>query len=287
MADLSIAALIKETAAAFAQVGIESPELEARLLLQHVLGLDHAGLILSGRQTPNCAEQVRFAEVVKRRLDREPLAYITGEREFWSLPFAVSRNVLIPRPETEWLLEQTLVHTRRAGIRHALDLGCGSGVIAVVLALELSCKVTAVDCSQAALRQAAVNVERHGMADRVHLLYGDFFSALPANTRYDLLVSNPPYVSAAEMEQLQPEVSGFEPHLALCGGRDGLEAIACISRRAGDVLSPGSWIFLEIGANQAEAVQQLFTGSVYPYEEVQVVPDLTGRPRVLKARLAA
>lgn len=286
MADLSIAALIKGTAAAFGKAGIESPELEARLLLQHVLGLDHAGLILAWRQQPDRALQERFAELAGRRLDREPLAYVTGEREFWSLPFAVSRNVLIPRPETEWLLEQALNRVRGGGIQHALDLGCGSGVIAVVLALELGCRVTAVDCSQAALQQTAVNAGRHGVADRLGLLCGDFFTALPAGVRYDLLVSNPPYIAAAEIQELEPEVRRYEPHLALDGGRDGLDAIACISRQAGEVLLPGSWVFLEIGANQAEAAQHLFETAPHHYEELRVLLDLAGRPRVLTARLA-
>ena len=287
MADLSIAALVKQTAAAFSQAGIDSPELEARLLLQHVLGLDHVGLILDWQQQPDRAMQERFAALVKRRLGREPLAYIVGEREFWSLPFAVSPDVLIPRPETEWLLEQALAHVRGAQIGHALDLGCGSGVIAVVLALELECKVTAVDCSQGALQQATLNARRHGVADRLNLLCGDFFAVLPANVRYDLLLSNPPYVAAPEMEQLEPEVREYEPHLALYGGKNGLDAIARISRQAGDVLLPGSWLFLEIGANQAEAAQHLFITAPHRYEEVGVLPDLAGRPRVLRARLVA
>ena len=170
---------------------------------------------------------------------------------------------------------------------HVLDLGCGSGVIAVVLALELECKVTAVDCSQGALQQATLNARRHGVADRLNLLCGDFFAVLPANVRYDLLLSNPPYVAAPEMEQLEPEVREYEPHLALYGGKNGLDAIARISRQAGDVLLPGSWLFLEIGANQAEAAQHLFITAPHRYEEVGVLPDLAGRPRVLRARLVA
>lgn len=294
MADLSIAVLIKKAAAVFSKAGIESPELEARLLLQYVLGLDHAGLILAWQHRPDSAMQEHFAALVRRRLDREPLAYITGEREFWSLPFAVSRDVLIPRPETEWMLEQAISRVRQTrqevqgtGIRHALDLGCGSGVIAVVLALELGCRVTAVDCSSGALQQAAVNAGRHGVADRITMVCGDFFAALPAGVRYDLLVSNPPYIAAAEIEELEPEVRHYEPYPALDGGSDGLDAIASISRQAGDFLLPGSWVFLEIGANQAKAAQHLFTSAPHQYDEVQVLPDLAGRPRVLQARFVA
>lgn len=287
MADLSVAAVVKETAVAFSEAGIESPDLEARLLLQYVLGLNHAALILHWQQGLDSTVRARFATLAKRRLDREPLAYITGEREFWSLPFAVSSDVLIPRPETEWLLEQALRQARGAGIKHALDLGCGSGVIAVVLALELGCRVTAVDCSQTALQQTAFNAARHGVRDRLDLLCGDFFTALPANVRYDLLVSNPPYIAAAAIEELEPEVRRYEPHLALDGGKDGLDAIALISREAGKVLLPGSWLFLEIGSDQAEAAQHLFKTSTEHYDQVQVLPDLAGRPRVLTARFTS
>lgn len=287
MAVSSIAALISTTAEAFSRAGIESPDLDARLLLQHVLGLDRAGIILRWNEPVDAATQERLAELAGRRLNREPLAYITAEREFWSLPFALSPDVLIPRPETEFLLEQVLLRVREQNVRHALDLGCGSGVIAVVLALELGCAVSAVDCSTAALKLATANARRHGVEARINWLCGDFFKALPSGQRYDLLVSNPPYVAAHEIEHLQPEVRLYEPHLALCGGVDGLDAIATISRLAGEVLHPNSMVFLEIGSDQADAVRHLFTTAPHQYDEVQVLPDLAGRPRVLSARFVA
>jgi release factor glutamine methyltransferase len=286
VADLSIADLLRGAAESFSQAGIDSPELEARLLLQFVLGLDRAALILRWQQHPPISAQEHFASLVTRRLGREPLAYITGEREFWSLPFAVSSAVLIPRPETEFLLEQVLYQVQAKDVRHALDLGSGSGVIAVVLARELGCRVTAVDASAAALQVAAGNARRHGVAERINWLCGDFFSTLPPAARFDLLVSNPPYVAVPAMKQLAPEVRLYEPHLALCGGMNGLDCIAHISRRAGDFLYPGSWVFVEIGADQKEAVHQLFTSSPHRYEDVQVKEDLAGRPRVLTARFA-
>lgn len=284
MGERTIAVLVRETAEAFGRAGIDAPELEARLLAQFVLAVDHSTLILRGQQHLDEQESRQFSRLVARRLAREPLAYITGEREFWSLPFAVSPEVLIPRPETEMLLEYGLRQVRGQGIRHALDLGCGSGVIAVVLALELNCAVTAVDRSPGALRQAAANAERHGVAGRITWCCGDFFDALPPGARFDLLVSNPPYVAACEMDSLAPEVRRYEPHLALCGGEEGLDCIAVISRRAAEVLLPGAWLFLEIGAGQAEAARQLFADSPHRYGQLQVLPDLAGRPRVLAAR---
>ncbi len=284
MAERSIAALMRETAAAFERAGIDAPELEARLLLQFVLAVDHSALILHWQRDLDQNQVERFSRLVARRLAREPLAYITGEREFWSLSFAVSPDVLIPRPETEMLLEYALQQVRAEGVCHALDLGCGSGVIAVVLARELDCAVTAVDRSRAALRQAAANAERHGVAGRITWRCGDFFAALPVGERFDLLLSNPPYVATREMARLAPEVRCHEPHLALCGGEEGLDCIAVISRRAGEALHPGAWIFLEIGAAQAEAACRLFADSRHRYEDLRVLPDLAGRPRVLAAR---
>ncbi len=286
MAERSIAVLVRETAAAFERAGIDAPQLEARLLLQFVLAVEHSALILHWQRELDKDQAEHFSRLAARRLAREPLAYITGEREFWSLPFAVSPDVLIPRPETEMLLEYALRQVRAEGVRHALDLGCGSGVIAVVLARELGCAVTAVDRSQAALRQAAANAERHGVAGRITWRCGDFFAALPAGERFDLLLSNPPYVATREMKQLAPEVYRYEPHLALCGGEDGLDCITAISRQAGEALHPGAWIFLEIGATQTEAACRLFADSRHRYEGLRVLPDLAGRPRVLAARFA-
>ncbi len=284
MAELSVAALLKEAADAFSSAGIENPELEARLLLQHVLGVNRAGLILRWQEIPASTTQSQFTGLVQRRVQREPIAYITGEQEFWSLPFIVSPDVLIPRPETEFLLEQVLQTVPRGSVNHALDLGCGSGVIAVVLALELGCTVTTVDCSGAALELAARNARKHGVAARIHFQCGDFFSALPKDACFDLLVSNPPYIAAADIDFLQPEVRHYEPRLALNGGKDGLDAIATISRQAGRVLQPGSRLFVEIGADQAEAAARLFTDAAHHYDEVRILPDFSGRPRVLSAR---
>ena len=281
--------LVAEGAAAFARAGIECAELEARLLAQHVFGLNRAGLIVHERDTAGDGAAARFAALVSRRLSREPLAYILGEREFWGLPFSVSRDVLIPRPETEFLVEQALASSRAAGADaswQALDLGTGSGVIAVVLARELGCGVTAVDRSAAALKVAAENARRHGVAERIAFVRGDCFAALPAGARYDVLVSNPPYVSAREMAALAPEVGCFEPRSALFGGPDGLDCLSAISRNAGPFLRPGAGLFLEIGATQAEAVRSLFTASS-SYEDVRILPDLAGRSRVLAARAAA
>ena len=280
----SLATLIRQTAGRFAEVGMETPELEARLLAQHVWGCNHAGLILRMEEAPEPDAAARFAGLARRRLAREPLAYITGERAFWGLDFHVTPDVLIPRPETEFLLEQALAGS--GNVTEALDLGTGSGVIAVILARELGCRVTAVDCSAAALAVARANAKRHGAAERIRFLHGDFFDVLPEEARFDLVVGNPPYVAEGEAVELAPEVLDHEPRLALFAGADGLDCVAAISRRAGDRLRPGGRIFLEIGAGQAEAASALFRRAGQ-YDEVRVTPDWSGRPRVLSARRVA
>ena len=287
MASGSLAALVARAAADFAKAGIDEAELEARLLAQRVFGLDHAGLILHGGEIADAAAATRFAELTARRERREPLAYIIGEREFWGLPFLVTPDVLIPRPETEFLLETALAAARGTEVRRALDVGAGSGVIAVVLARELGCEVTALDCSPAALAVAKRNAERHGVSERIRFVESDLFAALPKDERFDLLVSNPPYVAERERGELAPEVVGHEPHQALFAGAEGLDCIAAIARQAGDHLRPGAPLFLEIGAGQGEAARAIFAAAPHHYENIQIRTDWAGRPRVLACRFTA
>lgn len=282
MGGQSLGVLLAETAASFECAGIGSADLEARLLLQHVFGLNQAGLILHEAEEVTEEARARLAALASRRLDREPLAYILGEQDFWGRPFFVSPAVLIPRPETEIVLERAL--DAAECVRTALDLGTGSGILAVSLALELGCAVTAVDISEAALSVAARNAVRHGVAERIRLVQGDFFAPLPEDSRFDLLVSNPPYVSASEMAELAPEVGRFEPHLALNGGADGLDCLRVLAQSACRFLRPEARLFLEIGAGQASAAQQLFAALPSCYADVEVFPDLAGHPRVLTAR---
>ncbi len=272
---------------------IRSAESEVRLLLGACLGLSRSELILRHDQEIGPGDRKRFARMLRRRLAREPIDYIIGTREFWSLDFEVGPQVLIPRPETEFLLE-TLVSgvpsAERQARGTALDLCTGSGVIAVVLARELPrLKVVAVDSSPAALAVARRNIERHGVADRIDLVAADLFSALrttAGKAPFRFIVSNPPYVATAVLDTLQPEVRDYEPRQALDGGAHGLEIIFRIIAGAGEFLQPRGVLFMEIGADQRRQVLDRFGAGRERrmFEKVDVIADLAGRPRVLRAQ---
>jgi release factor glutamine methyltransferase len=271
--------------------GVDQAPLEVELLLGFCLGKNRAGLFLAASEDVDGRREQEFLTLLARRAEHEPTAYILGEQEFWSLPFLVTPAVLIPRPETEFLLEAVLAASR-SGQREAgpiLDLCCGSGVIGIVLALEFGRAVTAVDLSASALQVARENAKRHQVADRLSLVQADLFSAFAARPHFSLVVSNPPYVSEQELRNgLQPEVAHFEPHLALDGGVDGLDIIKRIRTSLPRVLRPGGEFFMEIGADQGPAVQQLFSGDEageQVFDLVEVLPDYTGRDRVLHARM--
>ena len=266
------------------QAGVDNPALDARLLLQHLSAMTRSELVLHGDRAVDSSLLNQYCQLVEQRGQRIPLQHLIGSQEFWSLDFIVSPAVLIPRPETEFLLEQALTICVGSRIEHALDMCTGSGVIAVVLARELACPVTAVDLSEAALAVAATNVACHNVADRVDLVCSDLFAGLNPRRQYDLIVSNPPYVVDGEIEGLEPEVARFEPRMALSGGTGGLDCIARIAVAAESFLRPGGWLFLEIGADQKEAVRALLTAPERRYGDVAVLDDWAGRARVAQAR---
>jgi len=268
---------------------IRDHELEAEILLGHVLGLERAQLFLAARQEVGNELCLRLEQFLTKRLNREPLAYIFGEQEFWSLSFHVGSAVLIPRPETELLLETALtaVRAQPAFAGPVLDLGTGSGVIAVVLARELpEVEVYGVDRSYPALEVARANVQRHGVAGQVHLVNSSWLECFALLPVFELLVSNPPYIAAETLPFLQPEVRSHEPRMALDGGKSGLEAIAAIAASAFRVLRPGAGIFLEIGADQGQAVLNIFHAAGH-YEGLRVHTDYAGLPRIFEAKRAS
>ncbi|ADH85315.1 protein-(glutamine-N5) methyltransferase, release factor-specific [Desulfurivibrio alkaliphilus AHT 2] len=273
------------------RAGIEEAAIEADLLLGWVLNCDRAGLVLAAEQPLAEPLRQRLQAALKRRESREPLAYIMGEWEFWSLPFAVGPAVLIPRPETELLVEQALAFVRQLqrppGGRYPwriLDLGTGSGILAVVLAREIaSAQVVALDRSPAALAMARANARRHGVAEKITFVGSDWLSALAARPAFDLVVANPPYVCRSAMLTLQPEVREHEPHTALDGGRQGLDDIKIICRDLPAVLRPDGLLLLEIGWDQKTAAAELFNRNP-AYRQTEIINDLAGLPRVLRCR---
>ena len=273
------------------RAGIESARLDAGCLLAHVLACPRWLVVLEHRRRLTREQFGRYLRLLQRREQREPLAYLLGTREFWSLPLAVSSGVLIPRPETETLVEAALAACAEvsppASDRHViLDLCTGTGAIAIALARELpEARVFATDISRRALRIARTNAEAHGVADRVIFLRGNLWRALDGvmpGRQADLIVSNPPYIPTSAIEALMPEVQ-WEPRRALDGGPDGLsfhrEIIATAPRR----LRLGGFLLLEIGADQASAARRLLEerGS---FEGCRVFQDLAGRDRVIAAR---
>jgi release factor glutamine methyltransferase len=262
-----------------AQSGL--PSSEARLLLGRVLGKTRAWLIAHADEAAGAADAQTFAALAQRRMQGEPIAYILGEREFYGLEFAVTRAVLIPRPETELLVELALERIPESAAAQVLDLGTGSGAIAVALAKQRPhARATAVEVDYAALTVARANAKRNGVS--VRFFCGDWFGALSGET-FDLVVSNPPYVAAQDPHLAVGDVR-FEPQRALVGGADGLDCIRAIVAGAGVHLRPDGWLLFEHGYDQAEACRALLEAR--GYRDVQTWPDLAGIPRVSGGVLA-
>jgi release factor glutamine methyltransferase len=257
----------------------DSARLDAELLLAHVLGCNRTSFYMRPEQVLTTAQYKNFETLLQRRALGEPLAYLTGQREFWSLPLTVTPDTLIPRPETELLVECALMLlSGRTDIRIA-DLGTGSGAIAIALAMELPhAAIVAIDQSTAALAVAKDNAERL-CPDRIDFCEGDWCLALPDQS-FDLIVSNPPYVAAAD-PALQNDGVRFEPVTALAAGHDGLDAIRAIIPAARRHLAIGGVLLLEHGADQAEAVTALLLQ--HGYRAIETHRDLAGLPRVTVA----
>jgi release factor glutamine methyltransferase len=271
--------ILKWTADYFTGKEIASARLEAELLLAATLDLDRVGLYVNFERPRDASEFAAFRAQVQRRAKGEPVQYILGETEFWSLPFTVNPAVLVPRADTEVLVEEALARVNSAdGI---LDVGTGSGAIAVALAHEKKdVQITALDCSEAALQVARGNAERNGVAERVNCIAGDL-ADLPSGP-FAMVVSNPPYIPTADCEQLMPEVRDHEPRLALDGGEDGLTAYRQLAAQTGKILIPGGWLLVEIGIGQAEDVVALFKAS--GLAEIQCRDDYAGISRVVAGR---
>lgn len=279
---LTVAQARRALAEEFRRRGLESPELDARLLVGHTLGLDHRGLTLQFAHTLTSGEAEALAGAMARRLAHEPVARIVGVKEFWSLPLAVDPAVLVPRPETETVVEAVLSVTAGTPPARIADLGTGSGAILLALLSEFPGAMgIGTDRDPGALALARANATRLGFADRAAFVLCDFGAALVGQC--DLVVSNPPYIPTGDIATLAPEVRHYDPRPALDGGCDGLLAYRAIAADAARLLARGGWLAVEIGVGQADAVAALFRrhGLAVPGEPHF---DLAGRPRVVLAR---
>ena len=286
-----VSEIVREGAQSLMVAGVESAWLDAEVLLGHALAMTREQLIVS-RGVPLGGEPAsQFNALLQRRLRREPLAYIIERKEFWSMEFVVTPDVLIPRPETELLIEIALglvgqLHTGTP--LRIVDVGTGSGAIAISLAKELPrARFWATDSSIPALALARRNAGLNGVADQITFLAGDLLAAFTVEGGgFDLIVSNPPYLRTGEIATLEPEVSQWEPRAALDGGADGMEFYRRIAAQAWQLLKPGSGLVTEVGAGMGREVLGIFSRAGC-YRDAAVIQDYTGKDRVVMARNAA
>ncbi len=274
---------IRQTAGKLAEAGVVEPMREASSLLGYVLGRDRTFLIAHPEYVLSEREAAGLSNVTDRRAAREPFQYIVGKQEFYGLDMLVDPDVLIPRPETELLVERGLDFLRSSKGKRFCEIGVGSGCVTVaILVNEPEATTAALDISEKAIAVARTNAERHGVADRATFLRSDVFSSFNANASdLDLIVSNPPYISAAAMDGLQPEVRDHEPHAALSDNSDGLGIIRQIIRDSPQFLRRGGALMLEIGHGQEPEVRAMFDTA--EWESANVYDDLAGIPRVITA----
>lgn len=267
---------------------IDQPRSDAEILLSHALGIGRVDLYVQYDRPLEPGELSTFRKLIKRRLGREPVAYIVGHKGFWTLDLAVTPDVLVPRPETELIVEAALgvipSETLEGPLR-VLDLGTGSGALVLALASERPGHLFfGVDSSREALGVAWKNAKKYGLEKAVAFFQGQWFDALPAEgLPFDVIVSNPPYIRRDELDGLPAEISRYEPMQALDGGPDGMDCIRLIIEKAPLYLKPQGWLFMEIGCDQGTAVQGMLEEAM-AFEEIRVTKDHSGLDRVLWAR---
>lgn len=280
----TIARVLEWTTTFFREKGLDSPRLDAELLIADALGIDRMRIYLDHHKPLLADELVAVRERVKRRGKHEPVAYITGQKGFWSLDLAVDRRVLVPRPDTERLVERALDRLKGRVAPRVVDVGCGSGAIALALAHERpDAEVIGVDRSPAALAVSRANAAALGL-DRVRWQEGDLLAGVDGP--FDLVASNPPYIPSGDIAGLMPDIVLFEPHSALDGGPDGLDLVRRLIPEAADRLLPGGVLLVEIGHDQGAAVAALAEADGR-FEGVAIVADYGRRDRVLEATRVA
>jgi len=275
---VSLKQVLSRARVILAQKNIEDTPLECELLLRHTLGISRTQLYLDLDRKLNPEQEAAFRRFIERRLGGEPAAYITGHREFYGLDFYVDPRVLIPRPESELLVEEALRLAQNHPLSAIAEVGTGSGAVAVSLALELAeTRIYATDISAPALEVAWINCQKHGVTDRVCLLHGNMLDPLPEAV--DLIIANLPYVRKSDLSGIV-----FEPRLALDGGGDGIEKIRRLCCQVGDKLCTGGSLLLEVGQGQGRAVTTLLN-TLFPGGKIKVIPDLSGIERVVSLGL--
>ena len=283
--------ILKWAIATLKKTDIDSPGINADTLLSFVLSCDRTELYTNPDEILNDTDIRRYKDLINERIRHVPLQYITHRVEFMSLDFFVDEHVLIPRPETEILVETVLsnAHDKQYSNRKItiMDIGTGSGNIAISLAKNLNnVEIYASDISQEAIAIAKTNVQRHNVADKICLLRGDLFDAFSSSVekgQVDFTVSNPPYVSESEWKNLEPELRDHEPREALVGGKDGLCFYSQIIKNAADWLMPDGYLIIEIGETQANSIIKLMESEGH-YEDIEIIKDLQGKERVISAR---
>ena len=266
------------------QKGSASPRLDTEVLLAHALGCKRIDLYARhGEEAPEQGRQ-RFRKLVRQRVEGCPVAYLVGRKEFFSLEFTVNRSVLIPRPDTECLVVECLRLAKPMTEPAILDVGTGSGCIAIAVAKHhKTARVLAVDLSAEAISVASSNADKHGVAERVRFLKGDLFAPIPSGQSFDFILSNPPYIPHDEIAKLAPGVRDYEPHSALDGGVDGFAVFERLIVAAPAYLKPGGYMLIEIGSPQEKEARERFARHA-EYELDKTVYDGSGHPRVLMAR---
>lgn len=284
---MTVLEVIQRSSDFLARKGVESPRLQIELLLAYLWQVPRLKLYLNFERGLTESELENLRELVKRRGEREPLQHLIGSTSFCGLELAVNRSALIPRPETELLAERAWEFLQKRTAQNGaaprvLDFGTGTGCLAISLASHCpQAEMHALDISEEALNLARQNAFRHKVEERIHFHFGDGFAVLPASLRFDLLVSNPPYIPSGEIESLQPEVRDYEPHLALDGGKDGLTFFRRLAVEALPFLAPESSVMLEFGEGQEDKVRGIFLEQHWGNDRVE--QDYSGRPRILIA----
>lgn len=280
----TIGELLDWTARFLAEKGSEFPRLDTEVLLAEALGCRRIDLYTRYADTAADDARQRFRELIRRRIEGCPVAYLVGRKEFFSLPLDVSPAVLIPRPESEFVVMECLRFAKDMPAPTILDLGTGSGNLAVAIAHQhKAARITAVDLSPDALEIARKNAAKHGVADRITFLQGDLFGPVPAGSLFDFVVSNPPYIPRDDIAQLAPGVRDCEPHLALDGGPDGYAIFDQIVASAGDFLQPGGHVIIEIGSPQEKHAREKIEQQG-GYTLMPTIHDYSGHPRVVCAK---